>query len=304
MRSTIIAPAKLNLFLDITGKRSDGYHIVNMVMQSVSLYDEVTVSVENGKDITVTCTSEDIPCDETNTAYIAAKKFFEYAKMPQTGLNIKIKKRIPSQAGMAGGSTDAAAVIIALNEMFDTDYSQSELAEIGEEVGADVPFCIYGGTMTATGIGTILSPLPDIPDCFIVIVKPDVRISTKKAYEKSDEVGYENCESPEKIIDAICNGSVQGIGKNLYNKFEEVVEVSEIETIKSYMKEYGAVGACLTGSGSAVFGIFEEKSDADDCICKLETLFHEVYLVHPATEGVHFTQPSSILGIPFFGEQE
>lgn len=304
MRSTVIAPAKLNLFLDITGKRSDGYHIVNMVMQSVSLFDEVTVSTEDGSDIKVSCTDEEIPCDSTNTAYIAAQKFFEYAEMPQTGLSIKIKKRIPSQAGMAGGSTDAAAVIVALNEMFATNYSQTELAEIGEEVGADVPFCIYGGTMTATGIGTILSPLPDIPDCFIVVVKPDIKISTKAAYKKSDEIGYEDCESPEKIVDAVCNGSIKAIGRNLYNKFEEIVDVPEIETIKSYMKNFGAVGACLTGSGSAIFGIFEEKSDADDCVCKLETIFHDVYLVRPTTEGVHFTQPSSILGIPFFGDQE
>lgn len=303
MRSTVIAPAKLNLFLDITGKRSDGYHLVNMVMQSVSLYDEVTVSNESGNEITVVCSAEDIPCDSTNTAYIAAQKFFEYAEMEQQGICIKIKKRIPSQAGMAGGSTDAAAVIVALNEMFNTDYSQAELAEIGAEVGADVPFCIYGGTMTAAGIGTILSPLPDMPDCFIVIVKPEIKISTKEAYQKSDEVGYDDCESPQKMIDAVCNGSIQGIGKSLYNKFEEVVDIPEIETIKSYMKSFGAVGACLTGSGSAIFGIFEEKSDADDCICKLETIFNEIYLVHPTTEGVHFTQSSSILGT-FFGDQE
>lgn len=304
MRSTVIAPAKLNLFLDITGKRSDDYHIVNMIMQSVSLFDEITVSTEADNNISVVCPYDDVPCDETNTACIAAKKFFEYAKMEPQGLSIRIKKRIPSQAGMAGGSTDAAAVIIALNEIYNTGYSQSELAEIAQEVGADVPFCIYGGTMTASGIGTILSPLPDIPDCFIVIVKPDIKISTKSAYEKSDETGYDNCESPDKITDAICNGSIKEIGKHLYNKFEKIVDIPEIEDIKTCMKGFGSTGESLTGSGSAIFGIFEEKSDADNCIEKLKSTFEKVYLVHPTSEGVHFATPSTILGHSFFGEQD
>ena len=296
MRSTVLAPAKLNLFLDITGKRNDGYHIVNMIMQSVSLFDEVTVTKESGNDITISCTDKTIPCDSTNTVYIAAQKFFEYAEMSPTGLSIKIKKRIPSQAGMAGGSTDAAAVLIAMNEIFDTDYSQVELAEIAADVGADVPFCIFGGTMTATGIGTILSPLPDIPDCFIVIVKPEINISTKEAYEKSDKVGYDECKNSETMADCICNGSLEGIGKNMYNKFEEVVDISEIKGIKNCMKKFGALGACLTGSGSAVFGIFAEKSDADDCICQLETVYSDIYLVHPTSEGCHFVPQQSILG--------
>ena len=299
MRLTVLAPAKLNFFLDITGKRSDGYHIVNMIMQSVSLFDEVTVTSEDGDDITVSCTDKDIPCDSTNTAYIAAQKFFEYAEIAPTGLSIKIKKRIPSQAGMAGGSTDAAAVLMAMNKIFVTEYSQAELAEIAAEVGADVPFCLFGGTMTATGIGTILSPLPDIPDCFIVIVKPDINISTKAAYEKSDEVGYDECKNIETISDCICNGSLEGVGKNLYNKFEEVVDISEIKSIKNCMKKFGALGACLTGSGSAVFGIFTEKSDADDCICQLETIYSNIYLVHPTSEGCHFIPPQTRFGTLF-----
>ncbi|MGN1456462.1 MAG: 4-(cytidine 5'-diphospho)-2-C-methyl-D-erythritol kinase [Acutalibacteraceae bacterium] len=299
MRLTVLAPAKLNLFLDITGKRNDGYHIVNMIMQSVSLFDEVTVTTEDGEDITVSCTDKNIPCDSTNTAYIAAQKFFEYAEIAPTGLSIKIRKRIPSQAGMAGGSTDAAAVLIAMNEMFETDYSQSELAEIAAEVGADVPFCLFGGTMTATGIGTILSPLPDIPDCFIVIVKPEINISTKAAYQKSDETGYDECKNSDAIADCICTGSLEGIGKNLYNKFEEVVDISEIKGIKNCMKHFGALGACLTGSGSAVFGIFTEKSDADDCICQLETVYNDIYLVHPTSEGCHFAPPQTLLSSLF-----
>lgn len=285
MRTTVRAAAKINLFLDITGKRGDGYHIVNMIMQSVSLYDEVTVTVEKGDgEISVSCTDESVPCDETNTAYKAVKEFFEYAEIKPVNVSVKIKKRIPSQAGMAGGSTDAAAVLTALNEILDTGFSQDELAEIAENIGADVPFCIYGGTMTANGIGTILTPLPEMPECYIVIVKPNIRISTKAAYERSDSIGYEESRSIEPMIDAICNGNISAVGKTLYNKFEEVVEVSEIEKIKEYMTDFGAKGALMTGSGSAIFGIFEEKSDADDCVNELERHFENVWLVEPVSE--------------------
>ena len=285
MRTTVRAAAKINLFLDITGRRSDGYHFVNMIMQSVSLYDEVTVTVEKGDgEINVSCTDENIPCDETNTAYKAVQEFFKYAGIKPKNVWVKIKKRIPSQAGMAGGSTDAAAVLFALNEMLDTDFSQDELAEIAENIGADVPFCVYGGTMTASGIGTILTPLPEMPECYIVVVKPDTQISTREAYAKSDSIGYEQSKSIEPVTDAICNGDIREIGKTLYNKFEDVVEVPEIDRIKQYMKNCGAEGALMTGSGSAIFGIFEEKSDADDCMDVLERHFENVWVLEPVSE--------------------
>lgn len=286
MRTTVQAPAKINLFLDIVGKRSDGYHLVNMVMQSVSLFDDVTLTVNDGDgNIHISCTDENIPCDETNTAYKAVKYFFEYADMPLKDVSVKIKKRIPSQAGMAGGSTDAAAVLVGLNDMLKTGFSNDELAEIAERIGADVPFCIYGGTMTANGIGTILTPLPAMPECYIVAVKPDIQISTKEAYKKSDEAGYEQCRNIEPMTDAICNGNVKAIGKALYNKFEEVVEVPEIDIIKSCMREFNADGALMTGSGSVIFGIFEDKLDANDCADELERDFRNVWLVEPFSEG-------------------
>ena len=286
MRTTVRAAAKINLFLDITGKRSDGYHIVNMVMQSVSLYDEVTVTIEKGDgEINVSCTDESIPCDETNTAYQAVKAFFEYAQIKPKNVWVKIKKRIPSQAGMAGGSTDAAAVLVALNEMLDTGFSQDELAEIAENIGADVPFCIYGGTMTANGIGTILTPLPEMPECYIVVVKPDIKISTKEAYEKSDSMGYEQCRSVESMADAICRGDIKAVGKALYNKFEEVADIREIDDIKSMMKQSGALGALMTGSGSAVFGIFDDEDKADECKSRLSEKYNEIFIVHPVPNG-------------------
>ncbi len=287
MKVTVLAPAKLNLFLDITGRRNDGYHIVNMVMQSVSLYDEVTVTVNSGSErIIIECSDESVPCDETNTAYKAAVKFFEHTNIAPVGVSIKIKKRIPSQAGMAGGSTDAAAVLAALNEMLEAGLDDNELADIAEEVGADVPFCIYGGTMTADGIGTILSPLPDMPDCTIVAVKPDTGISTKAAYEACDKAGYDNVKSPDKVIQGICSGDVSEIGAGMYNKFEEVSAIPETEDIKSCMLRFDAEGACMTGSGSVVFGIFSDSEKAEDCIDELSEKYERIYKLAPVAHGV------------------
>lgn len=291
MRMTVQSPAKINLFLDITGKRNDGYHLINTVMQSVSLYDDINVSIDqDGNGISLSCSRDDIPCDSSNTAYKAAEKFFEHTDISVGGVNIKIKKRIPSGAGMAGGSTDAAAVLYCLNELTDAGLSKEELAGIGEEIGADVPFCVYGGTMSAGGIGTILSPLPDMPDCCIVIVMPRFRISTREAYEKSDTVGYDEPESMDIITGAVCGGNISGIAGALYNKFEEVADIGEIDEIKSLMKQSGALGALMTGSGSAVFGIFDDEDKADECRDRLGEKYDEVYIVHPTASG-----PSSVV---------
>lgn len=296
MRMTVAAPAKLNFFLDITGKRNDGYHLINTVMQTVSLYDDVTVSVDEDSDkISVSCTDNEIPCDSSNTAYQAAEKFFAYTGTTPKGVTIRIKKRIPSGAGMAGGSTDAAAVIYALNELLETRLETEEMAEIGEQVGADVPFCIYGGTMSASGIGTIFTPLPDMPYCTIVAVKPDFKISTKEAYDRSDNLGYDDPESAEPLIAAICNGNVQELAENLYNKFEDITDTDEIAAIKKQMTDNGALGALMTGSGSVVFGVFDDEDRAEDCKDELRDKYENIYTVHPVPEGPHQ------ISVGFFG---
>ena len=289
MKRTVLAPAKLNLFLDITGQRSDGYHLVNMVMQAVSLYDEVTVSVEEDMEgIRIECSDSDIPCDESNTAYKAVKAFFDAIQQPVSGVWIRIKKRIPSQAGLAGGSTDAAAVLYALNDMLSAEMTMAELADIAEKIGADVPFCLYGGTMTAEGIGTILSPLPDMPESYIVIVKPEVKVSTAEAYRLSDAAGYARLRNPDKVISGICNGSLEDIAKGLYNKFEAIVPVPAIQDIKDRLRTEGALNACMTGSGSAVFGLFDDRHTAELCAAHLEEQYEQVFVVSPLTEGVSF----------------
>ena len=285
MKLTLSAPAKLNLFLDITGRRSDGYHLVSMVMQTVSVYDEVTVSLEeSGAPIQIECTDSRIPADESNTAYRAAELFMKSIGREPSGVSIRIKKNIPSQAGMAGGSADAAAVLRALNRLTDEPHTERELAAIAEEIGADVPFCVYGGTMTAEGIGTILTPLPDMPGCIFVIVKPEVNVSTAEAYKRSDERGYMTLKSPERVTDGICSGDIDEIAQGLYNKFEEVLSLPEIDEIKRGMLEHGAKGALMTGSGSAVFGIFTDSDSAEKCRDYFSSRYEECFTAEPVTK--------------------
>ena len=286
MRMTVAAPAKINLFLEITGKRNDGYHLINTVMQTVSLYDDVTVALDDDEnDIVLSCTDPEIPCDSSNTAYRAAEEFFKAAGISRTGINIRIKKRIPSGAGMAGGSTDAAAVIFALNELTGAGLDTDEMAEIGEKIGADVPFCIIGGTMTAAGIGTIFTPLPDMPDCHIVAVKPGFKVSTREAYEKSDSLGYERLKSSSHLVDAICSGNVADIGEALYNRFEDVIDEPEIDLIKMEMKKCSDLGSIMTGSGSVVFGIFDDEDKAGDCCDELRDKYDSIYRIRPVSHG-------------------
>lgn len=284
MKVNVDAPAKINLFLDIRGKRSDGYHIVSMVMQSISLYDEITVIATNDGEIKISCSDDKIPIDENNTVYKAVELFFAETEKENKGIEVRIKKNIPSEAGLGGGSTDAAAVLHALNKMYDTELSCKELAEIGADIGADVPFCVYGGTMTAGGIGTILSPLPDLAECYLVIVKPDIGICTKTAYEKSDLPEFSAIKGMDKITEAICESNIKSVAKNLYNKFEEVMGLPEVEAIKEKMLEAGALGAAMTGSGSAVFGIFDNDDMRDDCAKKLEDEYEFVYKAEPVSE--------------------
>ncbi len=284
MKVNIDAPAKVNLFLDIRGKRSDGYHIVSMVMQSVSLFDEITVSDTDSGEIKIVCSDEAVPLDESNTVYKAVELFFKETEKENKGIEIKIKKNIPTEAGLGGGSTDAAAVLFALNTMFDTELSRKELAEIGAEIGADVPFCVYGGTMSASGIGTILSPLPDLTECYFVIVKPEIGICTKEAYEKSDSPEFSVIKGMDKITEAICEANIKSVAKNLYNKFEVVTALPEVEAIKEAMLKCGALGASMTGSGSAVFGIFDNENMRDDCAKELEAQYSFVYTAEPVSE--------------------
>ena len=278
---TVKAPAKINLFLDILNLREDGYHNVNMVMQSVTLFD--TVIIEKMDDFRIDLTFSkykflnDVKNIEKNTAYIAVEKFFEFTKIKKIGLKINIIKNIPVCAGLAGGSADAAAVLIGLNEMFNTKLSKADLALIGKEIGADVPFCIFGGTMLATEKGTKLMPLNYMPFCYFVLCKPKKKVSTKLAYEASDSV-YHEPRNLESIMNAINSKSLKRLSNEVFNSFEEVLKIKEVEKIKNIMVQNGALSACMSGSGPTVYGIFFRKNDAFLCQKKLRSFYSEVFI--------------------------
>lgn len=282
----ILAYAKINLTLDILRKRSDGYHDLVMVMQSVGLHDEISVKLTENTAISVKSSSALLKDDESNTAFKAAKRFFEYAGITDKGAEIEMKKNIPMEAGMAGGSADAAAVIIALNKLCGTDYPEEKLWEIGVKVGADVPFCISGGTMLAEGKGEILSRLPQLSDFdkppAILLCKPNVGVSTGKAYSTVDNCDQSTLDRPdtEAMRMALSNMDVRGIADNLGNVFEQVLKIEECENIRQTMLDGGALGSRMTGSGTTVFGIFDSEETAKQCAFTLQQTYQNTFVTH------------------------
>lgn len=267
MSISVKANAKINLSLDIVGTRSDGYHLLRSVMQSVDLHDVITVSLKSG-EIKIICDDKNVPTDRRNTVYKACECFFK-AVNSKSGAIIEIEKHIPSEAGLGGASADAAAVLWALNTLSDEKLTEKELFEVGANVGADVPFCMKSGTALCEGIGEVLTELPPIPDCSILIAKPDVGISTAKAYALFDKSESLQKEYTDEIISAINDSDIHKIAKNLGNAFEALAGVKEIFDIKDIMLSCGAYGSCMSGSGSAVFGIFGSKEKSRICERKL-----------------------------------
>jgi len=277
----IKAYAKVNLMLDILGTLPNGYHNLWMIMQSVSLYDTVTVTKNDSGKITLTCSKEGIPTDERNIAHKAARAFFDATQISNYGIHIDIEKSIPSEAGLAGGSADGAAVIKLLNELFETNLTERELCRIGRKVGADVPFCIVGGTCLAQNIGDVLSPLDDIPDCFFVLAKPKMGVSTKEAYDSFDNASYIKKPKREKMLIAAANGNFDEMCHLAANVFEQVIEVPERVEIKKIMREENAKLALMSGSGPTVYGIFENENDAEKCAEKLKSITKDVFIAKP-----------------------
>ena len=275
--------AKLNLTLDVLGKREDGYHDIKSVMQSISIRDDVEIDIGTGKPWTLECDKEGIPCDETNLAWKAAKLYCEAMKKDPNGIAIRITKRIPSGAGMGGGSADAAAVLRALNRHFGAPLSIPALAELGAQVGSDVPFCVVCGTVMAEGRGERLRRLPDMPDCIFVVVKPDFSVSTPELYRKIDEVVIPKHPDHQIMESALLAGDLEKVAHNLYNVFDPVVtdEHLELNYIKSLFHQYGAVGYQMTGSGSAVYAIVSEFEIAAVICSMLKENYPQVYIAKP-----------------------
>lgn len=257
--------AKLNLSLDILGKRDDGFHDVSMVMQTVSLYDRITMTFTSEPGVSATSTLRYIPGDQRNLAVKAAMLYFEAIGEPDTGLQIDIEKHIPVGAGMGGGSCDAAAVLRGLNRYYGNRLSVSALKDIAAQIGSDVVFCLVGGTQFASGRGEILSALPALPDCRIVICKPSFSFSTPEFYAKSDKARLRRHPDTAGILASLEMQDLSGIGRRMYNVFEDVNDrkLRTISAIKSKLIDYGAIGAVMTGTGSAVFGLFAPDADTD-----------------------------------------
>lgn len=288
MSLKVIAPAKINLGLEIGRKHSNGYHDVYMVMQSVSLYDEIELEVHSGTGEIELNFSKDVNCSiADNIVFKAIKAFFSYTKTYDHDVSAKIKKNIPICAGMAGGSADGAGMIVGLNKILKVGLTLDEMCEIGKSVGADVPFCIKGGTAYASGTGTEITSIKSIPNCWIVIVKPKLKISTQEAYARFDELGVNFKRDLSPLLSAIQKGNLSEICENLYNRFEEVVNEPEIFKIKRYLKEFGADGFLMTGSGSAVYGIFQHKNHAKECFESIKKFYKSSYLVTPVNQGAH-----------------
>ncbi len=286
MKVVYDAAAKINLMLDILARLDNGYHSLFMLMQSVDLYDTVMVETNSSGTVSITSSVEGIPCDRRNIAYKAAEAFFNATGLKNEGLSIDIVKRIPFAAGMAGGSADGAAVIAALNDIYDTQLPLKELCTIGLKVGADVPFCLTGGTCLAQNVGEVLSPLPSLSDCYIVLAKPERGVSTKEAFEAFDTAQSVRHLDTCGMLYAASTGDLYEICKRTKNVFEQLIEVPERVPIKSTLNRHGALTACMSGSGPTVYGIFDDESKAESAASALKSLVKEIYITKPTESGL------------------
>jgi 4-diphosphocytidyl-2-C-methyl-D-erythritol kinase len=278
------AYGKINLGLDVTGKREDGYHLVKMVMQTVNLWDDMTFEEVDSDIIEISSNVAELGSDDSNIVYRACdllKKTYDV----KTGIRIELVKKLPMAAGMAGGSTDAAATLVAANELWGLNLSRAELMELGLKLGADVPYCIMRGTALAEGIGEILTPVRPMPNCFILIAKPPVSVSTASVYKGLRLNELASHPDIDKMLTYIENGDLSGIVACLENVLETVTVPMhpEIGVIKDFMKEHGALGALMSGSGPTVFGIYGDRETAENAkkFIESENLANQVYVTTP-----------------------
>ena len=275
--------AKVNLTLDVLGKREDGYHDIKSIMQTISLRDDIEIDVGTGKPWTLLCDKDHIPTDETNLAWKAAKLYLDTIGQDPEGLEIRIVKRIPVQAGLGGGSADAAAVLRALNRHYGSPLSLPALAELGAQIGSDVPFCVLCGTAVVEGKGDRIRKLPDMPDCIFVVCKPEFSVSTPELYAKIDQKAIATRPNHQAVESAILAGDLLGVVNNVCNVFDPVVteEHMELNYIKSIMNSYDGVGMQMTGSGSAVYAMVGEFEAAAVICNMLKENYPQIYIAKP-----------------------
>ncbi len=272
--------AKLNLTLDVLGHRPDGYHDLRSIMQTVSIRDDITLELDTHAPWHLECDRDGIPTDERNLAWQAAELYLRTLDRRVDGLTISITKRIPAQAGMAGGSADAAAVLRALNRAFDAPLSLPALAELGARVGSDVPFCVLCGTALVEGRGERVTPLPPAPEMTYVVCKPELSFATPELFAQLDGTALAQRPDTTAMRAALQRGDLEQIGKQLCNVVEEVAVPAhpELNYIKSILMTYGAYGTAMTGSGSAIFGIFDSFETAAVACMMLKENYPQVFL--------------------------
>ena len=283
LKITEPAYAKINLTLDVLRKRPDGYHDIKSIMQTVSLRDEVEVCLGTGKPWEVCCNKTGVPLDRKNLAWRAAEAFFRGTGIDPNGLQITIRKQIPMEAGLGGGSADAAAVLRGLNRAYSELISLDRLAQLGAAVGSDVPFCVIGGAAMAEGRGERLRRIPGMPQCNMILCKPRFSSSTPALYQKLDEMTIPDRPDQDAMENALRSGDLKKIAEHLCNVFEPVVagEHEEIAFIRKICLESGAMGVCMSGSGSAVFAIFPDVCSAERAKNTLIEAGIQTFLTHP-----------------------
>mgnify|MGYP001106837740 FL=1 len=278
MKLTELAPAKLNLTLEVGEKRSDGYHEVQSVMSCAALYDEVTLESGTSSGISMTCDCPGLPLDDTNLCLRAAKLFFQKTGIPCDGLHIDLTKRIPMQSGLGGGSADAAAVLRGLRKLYHPEMMIKDLERMAAELGSDVPFCVRSVTAMVRGRGEQLLKLPKLPLCWFVICKPEFSFSTAEMYAKLDEKELVSSIDTLGLIKALEYQDMQEISDRLGNCFEGVLEESsEIFTIKNRLLALGARNACMSGSGSAVYCLFSQEDEAKAAAAELQKAYPQTW---------------------------
>ena len=272
------AYAKVNITLDVVGKREDGYHLLKMIMQNIDIYDVITIEkIESG--IEITCNKPYVPTDERNLAYKAAKLFKNTFNIT-SGLSINIKKNIPVAAGLAGGSTDCAAVLKIMNKLFQVNADNEKLMELGVKLGADVPYCIDGGTALCEGIGEVLTTLKPFKNHIIVLVKPPFGVSTKEVYKNFDLGRVKNHPETDKVIAYMNEYNLYEVAKNMKNLLENVTLKKHkiISSIKSEMESLGAIKAMMSGSGPTVFAFFDDMMKAQRCYDEMKKKYNDTFI--------------------------
>lgn len=280
--------AKINLSIDVLGKRTDGYHLVEMIMQTIDLFDIIKIFSLEEDIIEIESNSNDIPLDSSNIVYKAVDLIKEKFNIKK-GAKIYIEKNIPIAAGMAGGSSNAAAILVGLNKIWELNLNQNELKDLGLQLGADVPFCIEGGASLAENIGEQLTKIDGLTqDTFILVCKPELFVSTKDIYEAIDSKIIDKRPDNKLLIKLLKENNVRQLSREMYNVLEEVTKEKYpvIEEIEKVMMDNNALGSMMSGSGPTVFGIYDTREEAEKCKNILLKKFKQVYVVQSHEEGV------------------